>query len=60
MKEKNWIKMKIGVWSVVKSKVGDIEETIREGRSRRVRKEVVVFFQDLFVNKRFLVLSEDR
>ena len=34
-------KTKIGVGSVVKAKVGELEIT-RKGRSRRMRKEVVV------------------
>ena len=34
-------KMKVVVGSVVTAKVGEIEEKTREGRSRRMRKEVV-------------------
>ena len=41
MNEKNQIKKKIGSWSVVKAKVGKIEENTREGRSSKMRKEVV-------------------
>ena len=33
--------MKVVVGSVVTAKVGEIEEKTREGRSRRMRKEVV-------------------
>ena len=33
--------MKIGVGSVVKAKVGGMENNTREGRIRRTRKEVV-------------------
>ena len=33
--------------SVVKAKIGDIEENIREGRCRRVSKEVVGCVQDI-------------
>ena len=33
-------KTKIGVGSVVKAKVGELEKITREGRSRRMRKEV--------------------
>ena len=35
---KNQNKTKIGVGSVVKSKVGELDKITREGRSRRVRK----------------------
>ena len=35
------------VGSVVKEKVGDMEEKLREGRIRRMRKYVMGFFQDL-------------
>ena len=41
MKEKNQIKTKIGVGSVVKAKVGETEEKTREARVRRMNKEVV-------------------
>ena len=34
-------KTKIGVGSVVKAKVGELEKIKRKGRSRRIRKEVV-------------------
>ena len=34
-------KTKIGVGSVVKAKVGELEKITRERRSRRMRKEVV-------------------
>ena len=33
-------KTKIGVGSVVKAKVGELEKITGEGRSRRIRKEV--------------------
>ena len=39
------IKTKIGVGSVVKAKVGELEKITREGRSRRMRKEVMVYVQ---------------
>ena len=41
MKEKNQNKTKMGVGSVVKAKVGEIEENTREERIRRISKEVV-------------------
>ena len=41
--ENNQIKIKIGVGSVVKSNVGKMEENTREERSRRMRRDVVVF-----------------
>ena len=52
MKEKKWTKKKIGVGSAVKSKVGEIEESTREGRNRRTRKELVVCFQYMLGKKR--------
>ena len=55
MKEKKRIKTKIGVGSVVKAKVGDMEENTREGRNSRIRKEVVGCVQDVVGNKKFLV-----
>ena len=38
IKDKKQIKKKIGLGSVVKTKVGDIEEKNREGRRRRTSK----------------------
>ena len=38
MEMKNQTKTKIGVGSVVKAKVGELEKITREGRSRRMRK----------------------
>ena len=46
---------KIGVGSVVKAKVGELEKITREGRSRRMRKEVVGCDQSLLGNKNLLV-----
>ena len=45
--------------SLVKSKVGKIEENTREGRSRRIRKDVVGCVQAVVGNKKFLVQFED-
>ena len=52
MENKN--KMKIGVGSVVKSKVGELEKITREERRRRTRKEVVGYVQSVVGNKMFL------
>ena len=52
-------KTKIGVGSVVKAKVGELENITREGRSRRMRKEVVGFVQSVVGKNKFLVLFED-
>ena len=45
--------------SVVKTKVGEIEDNTREGRSRRLSKYVVVFVQNMVGKKRFLIQLED-
>ena len=52
-------KKKIGVVSVVKDNVGELEKIIREGRSRTMRKEVVGFFQSVVGKKKLFVLFED-
>ena len=57
MKKHN--KTKIGVGSVVKAKVGELEKITRGGRSRRMRKEVVVCVQDVAGKKKFLFQFED-
>ena len=49
---------KIGVGSVVKAKVGELENIKREGRIRMMRKEVVVCVQDVARKKNFLVQFE--
>ena len=41
MKDKKRFKTKIRVGSVMKAKVGDVEDKTRHGRTRRTRKEVV-------------------
>ena len=46
---------KIAVGKVVKAKVGELEEEVREGFSRRLRNDLTVFFQGLSGKKRFLV-----
>ena len=55
MKEKNQIKTKIGVGSVVKAKVGETEEKTSEARVRRMNKEVVRYVQDMVRKNKFLV-----
>ena len=59
MKEKKRINPKIGMGHPVKTKVGKIEENTREGRSRRLRREVVVYVQSMVRKKKFLFLFED-
>ena len=56
---KKQTKTKIGVVSVVKAKVGELEKIKREGRSRRMSKEVVGFVQSVVGKKKFLVQFED-
>ena len=48
MKEKNQIKKNIRAASVMKAKVGEMEEKTREGRNRTTGKDVVVCIQVLF------------
>ena len=52
-------KTKIGVKSVVKAKVGELKNITREGRIRRIRKEVVGFVQSVVGKNKLLVLFED-
>ena len=59
VKEKKRIKKKIGLGSVVKEHVGEMEDNTREGRSRRMRKEVVGCVQDVVGKKKLLVQFED-
>ena len=44
--------------AVVKAKVGDLGNITREGRIRRMRKEVVICFQAVVGKKKFLVKIE--
>ena len=44
--------------SVVKSKVGDMEDNTKEVRGTKIRKYVVGCVQDVVVNKKFLVKFE--
>ena len=57
MKKKT--KNKIGVGSVVKARVGELENITREGRSRRTRKDVVGCVQSGVGFKNFPVQFED-
>ena len=56
---KNQTKKKIGSGSVVKAKVGELEQISREGRSRRMRKEVVGCVQSVVGKKKLLVQFKD-
>ena len=58
MKDKKWIKPKIGVGYLVKTKFGNMKVNKREGRRRRTRKEVVLFVQDVVGKNNFLVKFE--
>ena len=53
---KKQTKTKIGVGSVVKAKVRELEKITREGRRRRMRKEVVGCVQRVVGKNKFLVL----
>ena len=59
MKIKNHNKTKIGVGSVVKSKVGELENITREGRISIMSKEVVGYVHDVAGEKNFLVQFEN-
>ena len=59
-KEKKLIKMKINVGTLVREKVGDMDDKIIEGIIRRMRKEVVVYFRAVVGKKNFLVQFEGR
>ena len=53
MDTKKKTKSKIGVGSVVNDEVREMENTTREGRSRRMRKEAVGFVQSVLGKKKF-------
>ena len=46
---------KIVVGAVVKSKIGELEEEVREGFLRILRKELTVVVQGVYGKKRFLM-----
>ena len=52
-------KTKIVVGSVVKAKVGELEQITRKGRTSRMRKEVVGCVQIVVGEYKFLVIFED-
>ena len=56
---KNQTKKKIGAGSVLKANVGELENIAREGRSRRMRKEVVGCVQSVVGKKKLLVQFKD-
>ena len=53
--EKKRIKKKIGVGSILKAKVGELEDNTREERISRIRKDVVEFFQAVVGKKKISV-----
>ena len=55
---KKQTKTKIGVGSVVKAKVGELEKITKEGIIRKMRKEVVGCVQSVAGNKNFLIQFE--
>ena len=55
METKKQTKTKIGVGSVVKTKVGELEKITREGRSRRMMKDVVGCVHSVVGKKNFLI-----
>ena len=59
MNMKKQTKKKIGVGSVVKAKVGELANITREGRSRRMSKEVMGCVQSVVGKKKFLVQLDD-
>ena len=59
MKDKKRVNTKIGVGSVVKAKVGDMGDNIREGRISGISKDVVVCAQAMLSNKKILFHLKD-
>ena len=53
--EKKRTKIKIGVGYVLKARIVEMEEKIREGRTRRMRIELVVCVQYVVGKNKFLV-----
>ena len=56
---KKHTKKKIGVGSIVKAKVGELEKTTSEGRSRRIIKELMVCVHSVVGKKKLLIQFED-
>ena len=52
-KKEKWVMMKIGVGSAVTAKIGEMEEKTMEGRSRRMRGEVVDCVRAVVGKKKF-------
>ena len=50
---------KIVVGTVVKAKIGELEEEVRVGSSRRIRKEFTGVVQAILEKRRFLVRFHD-
>ena len=48
------------VGAVVKAKLGELEEEVRAGSSRRMRKYLTGVVQGVLCNKRFLMRFQDR
>ena len=59
MKENKCIKIKTRVGYIVKAKSGEMEENKREGRTRRTRKDMVVYVQTVIGKNNFVVQFED-
>ena len=55
---KKQTKTKIGLGSVVKAKVEELENITREGRTSRIRREVVICIQAVVGKKKLLVQLE--
>ena len=49
----------IVVGKVVKSKIGELEEEVRAGSSRRTRKELTGMVQGVYGNRRLLMRFQD-
>ena len=56
---KKQARTKIGVGYIVKAKVGELEKITREGRSRKMRKEVVGCIQSAVGKNNIFVQFED-
>ena len=48
------------VGTVVKAKIGELEEEVRAGSSRRMRKELTGVVQGVLGRRRFLVMFQNR
>ena len=59
MKDKKWIKTKIGLGSVVKAKDVEMENNTMEVRIRRMRENMVICLQDVVDKKKFPVQFEE-